>query len=359
MTKKRSPEAPPPEPEPDSRRDTDQIVLICNPSAGGRWKQLAGILDSAEARQVRRVVTDSIADIGPALHNLSKRVQLVCIYGGDGTIQKILTEIFRTLGAGNPPVALIGGGTMNVTARWCGWTDSPEKNFRRVVRDFMTDKLTTREVPLLAVQQGPHTEYGFTFGAGPVIRILDEYERGTKGKLEALKLAGRSVASAWGKLPGRTDPLLEPMSAEILADGVRLPQDRYVALFCNITGRVVRLVRPFPNDRQRETFHVLAYAITARELGALLPLIVRGFVPIDPKALVQPVSLWNQLGLAYFGKGSLPLDPRYINRAASTLELRTDERVYTIDGEILESTGEPISVALGPTLRMAVSPRAG
>jgi hypothetical protein len=192
-----------------------------------------------------------------------------------------------------------------------------------------------------------------------VIRILDAYENGTKGKLEALKLAARSVASAWGKLPGRTDPLLEPMVAEVIANGEPLRYDRFVAVFCNITGRVVRLVRPFPADRQRETFHLLAYSITARELGALLPLIIRGFVPIDPKALVKPASAWNQLGLTYFGKGSLPLDPRYINRPVSTMELRTEEKVYTIDGEILQSTGEPIHVSLGPTLRLAVSPKAG
>jgi hypothetical protein len=248
---------------------------------------------------------------------------------------------------------------MNVTARWCGWSDSPEKNFRDVVRAFMTDKLATREVPLLTITQGARCEHGFTFGAGPVIRILDEYEGGTKGKLAALKLAGRSIASAWGKLPGRTDPLLDPMRAEILADGQPLPYNRFVGVFCNITGRVVRLVRPFPATRKRETFYVLAYAITARELGALLPLIIRGFIPIDPKALVQPVSGWKQLGLTYFGKGSLPLDPRYINRTASALQITTDEKVFTIDGEILESTGEPIDIALGPTLRLAVSPRAG
>ena len=40
-----------------------EVVLICNPRAGGRWKALAGILDSEEARHVRRIVTDSVEDI--------------------------------------------------------------------------------------------------------------------------------------------------------------------------------------------------------------------------------------------------------------------------------------------------------
>ena len=43
--------------------DRRDIVLICNPTAGGRWKELASILDSDEARFVRRIVTDSIEEM--------------------------------------------------------------------------------------------------------------------------------------------------------------------------------------------------------------------------------------------------------------------------------------------------------
>jgi hypothetical protein len=339
-----------------AKREHDDIVLICNPSAGGRWKQLAGILDSAEAKRVRRIVTDAIDDIGPALASLSKRVKLVCIYGGDGTIQKILTEIYRTHGSElTATVALVGGGTMNVTACWCGWTRSPEQNFRAVVQNYLTDKLVTREVPLLSVQQGAQRQLGFTFGAGTVIRILNEYEKGRKGKLAALALAVKSVTAAWGRVPADFLPVLEQMEAEVLVDGEPLPHGRFAAVFCNITGHVVRLVAPFQQERTRETFHVLAYAIHARELGTLLPLAIRGFIPIDPKSLTQPVSTLTHVGLSYFGKGSLPLDPRYVNRNASQLELRTRDPVYTVDGEIFPSSGEPFVVTLGPALRLAIS----
>jgi len=300
-------------------------------------------------------VTDSIADIGPALHSLSKRVKLVCIYGGDGTIQKILTEIFRTLGDDNPPVALIGGGTMNVTARWSGWTESPEANFREAVRAYQTEKLLTREVPLLSIQQGARVEYGFTFGAGTPIRVLAEYERGSKGKLGALRIAARSISAIWSGAPVDVAPTLEQMTADIAVDGIPLPYNKYTALFCNITGQVNRLVRPFAVERQRDTFLMLAYTATPRELSTLLPFLLRGMLPIDAKSMIKPLSTWTQIGLSYFGKGSLPLDPRYVNRTASELELRTQEQVYTIDGEIFESTGEPFTVRLGPTLRLAMN----
>ncbi len=137
-------------------KEAQDIVLVCNPRAGGRWKQLAGILDSAEAQKVRRIVTDSIDDIGPALADLGRKVGLVVIYGGDGTIQQILTDIFRT-GDGTwtgPALAMVGGGTMNLTSRWCGWREAPEENFVQLVHDALTDKLATREVPMMKIQQG-------------------------------------------------------------------------------------------------------------------------------------------------------------------------------------------------------------
>ncbi len=336
-------------------KNSENIVLICNPLAGGHWKQLAGILDSAEAAEVRRVVTDSIEDIGPALHGLTKRVKLLCIYGGDGTIQKLLTEIFRTMGGDKPPVALIGGGTMNVTSRWCGWTGSPESNFRRVIQDYLSDRLLTREVPLLNIEQGDRIEHGFTFGAGTVIRLLHHYEQGSKGKVAALLLAGKAVIGSWSNAFSDIQELLQQMEADIAIDGTPLPYHRYVAVFCNITGHVVRLVHPFLTERQRETFHALAYSVTAREAGTLLPFIIRGFIPMDPKSLIKPVSSWTQVGLSYFSKGSLPTDPRYVNRTAREMELRTSEKVFTIDGEIFQSSGEPLRVRMGPTLRLAVS----
>ena len=114
------------------------VVLLCNPAAGGRWKELAGILDSEEARYVRRVVTDSIDDVGPALVSLSRRTKLICIYGGDGTIQRVLDAFYLEAEAieDPPQLAFIGGGTMNVGARWCGLTRSPRRNFRDVVRAY-------------------------------------------------------------------------------------------------------------------------------------------------------------------------------------------------------------------------------
>lgn len=335
------------------------IVLICNPQAGGRWKALADILDSEEARDVRRIVTDSILDIGPALASLGSKTRLLCIYGGDGTIQRIIDQLFSKVQEDRIQLAFIGGGTMNVTARWCGLLGSPGENFRSIVKAYARGQLLLRDVPLLEVRQGSEVHYGFTFGMGPLVRILNAYENGTKGKAAALSIALKSIGAVWSNYPPDFVPVLREMEAEISVDDEVLPYTRYVGTFCNITGKVHIGVDPFPEPRSRETFYHMSYAITRRELTLLLPFLVRGRRPIDARSLLKPVSTWKQIAMSYLGEDSFPVDPRYVNVAASRYRIRTTEPIYTVDGEILQSNGEPITVSLGHTIRLAVSSTVG
>ena len=339
-----------------SERD---IVILCNPQAGGRWKKLAGILDSDEARHVRRIVTDRIIDIGPALSDLGQKTQLLCIYGGDGTIQRILDRLFTEMQEEQPQLAFIGGGTMNVAARWCGMSGRPAQNFRDIIRAYKSQQLLLKEVPLLEVRQGDDLHYCFTFGMGPLVRILNEYENGNKGIPAALSIAVKSMTSVWTGKPEDFQHVLAEMEGQVWLDEELQPYSSWAGCFCNITGKVHIGAEPFPGPRERETFYTMNYAISRRELALLFPMLIRGHRPIDAKALLEPVSTWKRLALAYLGKDSFPVDPRYINTTAQRFEIRTNEPIYTVDGEVLRSNGAPITVALGPTIRVAVSHTVG
>ena len=336
------------------------IVLLCNPRAGGRWRELADILDSDEARYVRRILTDSIDDIGPALADLGRSTHLVCVYGGDGTIYRILDRMCRGTMPGDLQLAFIGGGTMNVTSNWCGMTKNPGKNFREVVRGFRSGQLLMREAPLLEVRQGNQVHWGFIFGIGPIIRLLNEYENGPKGKAAALALVAKSVSAILSKRPANFQAIMQELKAEITMDGQRLPYDEFSAVFCNIHGRLNPGVTPFIKPRARDTFYCGAYAVHRREFALMMPFLIRGRLPMDPKSLLKPVSTWKQIALSYLGKGSFPADPRYVNETARSFVVDAPaEEVYTIDGEIIRSTGEPITVKLGPQLKLAVSSTVG
>lgn len=323
-------------------------MLICNPRAGGRWKALAGILDSEEARHVRRIVTDSVDDIAHAVADLGEEAELLCIYGGDGTIQRILDGLApKTREQVN--VALLGGGTMNVTSRWCGFSRDPVRNFREVIRAHRTGELLYKEIRILAVSVGGGFHRGFTFGMGPVVRLLDAYERGQKGKVAALKLAAQAISAAWIKNPQHIERLLCPMAAEISLDGEKLPYGEFTALFANVTGQINPGVEPFVDQRSRDTFYCAAAAVSARELSLAAPFLIRGWLPLDIAALTEPGRLLERLR-----NPALFTDARYINRTGARLHIRTDEPLYTLDGEIIQTQGGEIAVDLGPSLRLAM-----
>jgi diacylglycerol kinase family enzyme len=324
-----------------------EIVLVCNPRAGGQWKELASILDSEESRYARRIVTDSVEDIAMALDDLGHNAKLLCVYGGDGTVQRVLDRLAPDK-EDDIHLALIGGGTMNVTSRWCGFSNNPGRNFRYVVRAFRSGELLLRELPLLAITTGDEFHHGFTFGMGPIVRLLDAYERGPKGKVAAAATAARAVAAAWLKYPSHYERLLTQMDAEVELDGDRLPHTQFSALFANVTGQINPGVEPFVGGRSRQSFHCAAYAVGAREMTLTLPLLIRGWLPKD-----LDFSGW----LERSGKmPKLASDQRYVNRPASRFSIKSDERLYTIDGELLTTDSGQIAVELGPMMKLAAGP---
>ena len=330
------------------------VVLLCNPQAGGRWRALAEVLDSPEAKGVRRIVTDDIEDVREALTSVGQRAKLLCIYGGDGTIYHIINELLKNPPDGRlPPLAFLGGGTMNVTGRMYGMVASPGENFRAVMKDYLADQLVWQQVPVVKVSSGSHHSYGFTFGMGPLVRILDRYEHGQKGKLAAVGIGLRAIASAISPIASSLSGILDQMNASVIADGVTLPHQRYIAVFANTTGAINRAIEPFADERTQDTFNFLAYAVSSRELAMLVTMLARGKLPLDRQLLRSPTALWRQLAALATSRGQAewPRDPRYVNHVARSLQIRTDEPLYTLDGELLPCDPEsPLDVALGPNL---------
>ncbi|MBI5481936.1 MAG: hypothetical protein HY906_23985 [Deltaproteobacteria bacterium] len=333
-----------------------EVALLCNPQAGGRWRVLADVLDSYEAKAAYRIVTDDIDNIREALQSLGQRVKLLCIYGGDGTIFRVINELLRRPGAVPPRLALLGGGTMNVTSAWCGMSSSAGENFRSVMRAYFADELQWREVPLVAATNGGRTGYGFTFGLGPLVRIVQRFESSPKSRARALSIALTSVVGAITGVPRSWAATLREMEARLVADGQQLPFERFAAVFANVTGVINPMVKPFVGERTRDTFHFCAYAVSPREFAVMAPLLLRAQLPIDPRSLLRPVPLWRQALLSLAGRGELPVDERYVNHPARHVVVETTEQWYTIDGEVLPAEGPRFELALGPQLQLATLP---
>jgi len=313
---------------------------------------LSDVLDSEEARGVRRIVTDDINDVREGIASLGRRVGLICIYGGDGTIFRVINELLRETTSPPPRLAFLGGGTMNVTAGWCGMRHSPGENFRRIMRAHRSDSVLWRETPVLQVKQGADTQYGFSFVLGPLVRLLNEFEQGEKSKTRALTLGVQSIASALSGIPRDRQSLLTEMKATLTVDGRRIPFERFAAVVANITGMINPFVQPFVRARAHDSLNFLAYAISSREFALMAPLLARALLPLEPRALLTPISTWRRALLSFLGEDGLPLDERYFNDSARTVRIETSEARYTIDGEIFSTSGT-FDLGLGPTLSLA------
>ena len=114
-------------------------------------------------------------------------------------------------------------------------------------------------------------------------------------------------------------------------------------------------MEPFSGERPEDHFHFLAYAVSAREMAALVPLLMNAKVPIDLGLLRSPFAMVKTLAGAVTKRAELPRDPRYVNHPAQRLRIDTQEAIFTLDGEVLPTDGK-IEVTMGPTLQFALHP---
>lgn len=122
------------------------------------------------------IATRGTADIAPSLDRiLEARCRLLVLNGGDGTVQKVLTELLGRAHPGTlPTLALLPGGTTNMTARSI---NGGALTFRRALRALAT--LSARgHAPiehraLVAEQPSGARLAGFCWGMGAILRGIE------------------------------------------------------------------------------------------------------------------------------------------------------------------------------------------
>lgn len=257
-----------------------------------------------------------------------RKIEILGISGGDGTIHKTLTTFIKVYGKDPmPKVALLRGGTMNNLTNCLKIRGTPEKILSNLILKYHEDiPFEETEIDILKIND----DCGFLFGMGLVSHFVEKYNLHSNGDptpWRAFGLLSRTMLSAFL----HTKPALkmcERFDATIRVDGIPAPFKNYMMIFAGTMDNLGFHFRPL--YRARETpgkFQFVAISTTPRNLLFTFP-------------------------QAFFGRPSGSDD--YFDVVGSKAVIEFDRpRTYTIDGDTPEPS-DRIEISTGPRFRIIV-----
>lgn len=252
-----------------------------------------------------------------------KKIEILAINGGDGTISQAITRMIAIYGKRQlPKIAVLRGGTMNLVAAQLGIDGSPAENLKvlleKPLEDHSVEALDTLKIKDI---------YGFLYADQSSTAILEEFYRKKSGQLGAAWLAARMtgsflrsgslyrslVKSAWVK--ARFKPEAANFEADVLG------------CFAGTINKLPFAI-PFLTHARRSSGQFQTMAITCR-----------------PDRL-----LWYMPFLMLLQKEGESLGKVNVCCKEARLEYQGTVH-YTIDGEIYSEPSGRLQIEAGPTLQ--------
>ncbi len=315
------------------------VAVLTNVEAGknrfGRYKRY-GIPDIVGGDGLV-IETETMEEIDGAIeHILSHGERLICLNGGDGTVQRAITRMMNNYGeeAEELPIVFpLRGGTMNLLADHLEIKgETPELLRQALATERRAQELPYVEIPTLRVvrEMGGVTEkeYGFFYGNGALYRFHRVYYRETKGG--PLAAAGLFAKCAFGGATKRTHykDVFGLTPARVVIDDFEMPGDLFTVVLAMMFQVTVISFDAF-RDEGVGDFYVIATNI-----------------PIFKLARKLHRLLW--------AKGAEPPYPKeqFFNQRASRIHMECREG-YSLDGEIFELE-EPYNLTIekGPKVKI-------
>lgn len=297
-----------------------KIALLCNRNAARGRSGLERVTQEAESAKISVAFTRSLAELDQILARLLEtNPEVVCFAGGDGTLAHGVNALVRVASGKNLPiVTTIGGGTMNVVARWLGWKKRPLANWQRLLK-LDESKIITR--PMLAVEEDKVKNLAFIFSAGILPMLIERYMAKDPTWWRALALFGET----WGR-GALGHGLLAPRAILTDQHGTRVTA-RFPIILASTVPKIIFDFEPYPEPPSHDRFSLLAIRAPFTQVARRLPLLLWGRLP--------------------------PNDPRYTGQITTKFGLKT-AGAYVLDGELYPRSLKPreITVDIGPTIRL-------
>jgi len=313
------------------------LGLLVNPTSRRNSKHLDSIRQmAAECPSASLCVTESSAEVSAALRKLAETpVDILAISGGDGTVSRVLTHLiddapFETM----PLIAILPGGTANMTAGDIGFQGSVTATLRRLL-GWRQDRSRASQIirrAILRVQPGtglpPH--YGLFFGAGAVVQGIEYTNENihSRGMKSELSLGLGLVRSMWG-IARQDSRFFKPSRMTIGIDTEAAAEATDITLLVVSTlERLFLNIHPFWGEGNGKPLHTTIVRSPAKRLIRNLPALLRG-------------------------KRNRHLSPEsgYLSYNLDSISLSFDGP-FTMDGEIMQARIDagPVTVSNGGEL---------
>ncbi len=314
-------------------RSARRVGVLINPESGTNREGLQALLHVLDQYKptIHRYVVSPASVAGALAAMAAQHVDVLAVCGGDGTVQAVLTALlhngpFAVL----PSMALIAGGTSNMTAADVGIGGKPARALRRLLA-WSEGRGPTGQVvrrAILRVDGGADRapQFGMFFSAAGIVDVTrarwatrrQARSKPMRGALGTAVTVGRYLL---GLALGRR--VVEPTPISVRLDGLSHSANNYLALFITTLERLNPGIRPYWGEG-RGPLRYTAVAYQPRNLLLAAPSLIRG----RPSRYLTPES--------GYASGNIH---------EAVLQLQTE---CALDGELLGSaTSRPLAVTCG------------
>ncbi|MDH5681074.1 MAG: diacylglycerol kinase family protein [Spirochaetota bacterium] len=223
--------------------------------------------------------TRTLDELSQALKDFEKaNIEILFSYGGDGTHQKVISEVISSKRQ-FPFIVPLKGGTMNMLVKDIGLGSSPIKIAEQIasIYDMFKDQTPAFEKPILKVTVGnKQPVYGFYFANGIIYKILNKYYQKPSSIANALRVTvGGLLGSMFSKQS--FSECYHPIHCDIKLDGQDYPQKEFLGMMISTLNRVVFGMTPFlEKPDTKHQFQFMAYSFPKRDLYKNFIFLARG-----------------------------------------------------------------------------------
>ena len=250
--------------------------------------------------------------------DLIRDADLLAIVGGDGTVQKTISQLLRQMTPEElPPVAVLPYGTTNMTS-----LDLNTSRTRRGVLKKLNECINTKSVPtqdraMVRIEAADDIHHGFFFGMGVIATLVEDWN-----DKRAEAAISNQLRSVWAFLNGLRSTT---SSTDIELDHESMS---VYGLLATTMNRLLFGARPFWGPRAANQLKVTWVASGTPGLLRHAPALLRGSAALEKQ-------------------------PGFESTCRESFSLRL-QGPYVLDGELFHSDGGTLNIQHSAPLRWAV-----